>query len=575
MQIFNKLTPYDKQVICDYVQEYASISLEKENLKDTLTVWNKNKRTLTKALGGKLRVKVPVDLTKEPYLVDQELSEIYLPPSSVSAYVCSRILKSSTEKTQKIAQHFYWYAEEVLKYDFVFNLICFVFENEVFGKDPYKYCDFIKLFRLTNIRTNVLSNNVTFHIDGKKYCAYKQKGKTMKFIQKLVMAMQYPDLKGFEKWRNQISDVLTKKSFKANLVLSVHPLDFMSMSNNNCRWTSCVSWKTGIYASSVLEMLNSNNVILAYLESEKNFFVQGKKVPNKSWRTLVYVTKDIICVGKNYPFSSEVLSKKVLEEISLLVEKNLHWKYQYKNQPYFDLLSSIFDCNSDLKEYCRFYNTKQTEHKIILYTKSFYNDLVEDKSLTYYCNRNYVAKNKYIRVSGDATCLICGQKLEYDEHRAYTPDGLGESMLCSCCEQDYFCECCGKINQEKKYNLDGKEVCENCLSDYRYSLGLRQFVHKDELKNRRIVVFDKGLSDTQYQVIFSLKVSMSIEEQSEICTKYRISHIVAPIKFLAANEEIKDMLDSTLSDVKILRSKYSWEDLCSYLKTVPARDMFL
>ena len=68
---------------------------------------------------------------------------------------------------------------------------------------------------------------------------------------------------------------------------------------------------------------------------------------------------------------------------------------------------------------------------------------------------------------------------------------------------------------------------------------------------------------------------MSIEEQSEICTKYRISHIVAPIKFLAANEEIKDMLDSTLSDVKILRSKYSWEDLCSYLKTVPARDMFL
>ena len=68
--------------------------------------------------------------------------------------------------------------------------------------------------------------------------------KTMRAIRKLCDFFGFYSLKDdFLSWRDSISFALTEKSSPKEVVLSIHPLDFLTMSDNNCNWSSCVSWQ--------------------------------------------------------------------------------------------------------------------------------------------------------------------------------------------------------------------------------------------------------------------------------------------------------------------------------------------
>ena len=75
MEVFDALTPEDKETIKDYISIYAGA--EVANLHITLNKWNKNKKTLYKALGRNLRVKIPIEMEKTDVDFDKELSEVY------------------------------------------------------------------------------------------------------------------------------------------------------------------------------------------------------------------------------------------------------------------------------------------------------------------------------------------------------------------------------------------------------------------------------------------------------------------------------------------------------------------
>ena len=75
MEVFDALTPEDKETIKDYISIYAGA--EVANLHITLNEWNKSKRTLYKALGHKLRVKIPIEIKKSDVEFNRELSEVY------------------------------------------------------------------------------------------------------------------------------------------------------------------------------------------------------------------------------------------------------------------------------------------------------------------------------------------------------------------------------------------------------------------------------------------------------------------------------------------------------------------
>ena len=111
----------------------------------------------------------------------------------------------------------------------------------------------------------------------------------------------------FEEFRIKHSMILNDKFVKGRLCISIHPFDYITMSDNNSAWSSCMSWlKEGCYRVGTIEMMNANNVICCYITKSEsyNFSYKQKKNEdewlwnNKKWRQLFYIDKSIIAGGK-------------------------------------------------------------------------------------------------------------------------------------------------------------------------------------------------------------------------------------------------------------------------------------
>ena len=397
MNLYDKLSTEDKQLIKDYICEYSRID-NIPNLENTLQEWSKNKKTLYRALGNQFRITIPIQATGDKQKLFRRLQDKYKIPVSFYSYFHDLV------PVRKKDQHI-----------FIFQLMEYFQE---LGKQSMGFST--PLYDLSRNLEYILSWNNIFagHIAYFPYSSITYNHKTLKFnegvkplriLRKVLNFIEFPHMESFEKFCNDISYELTNKNNTiTNLVFSIHPIDFMTMSHNTCNWSSCMNWNGGCYSNGVLEMMNSNVAVVAYIESsEQDFEVNGHEIPNKSWRCLYYVHKDIICSGKAYPFGNEVLVRKGLDALAKLVKKNLHWTYQYKNQQYFDMCN--FGRNEDARNCMRGHGNT---HNIVLYNyAAMYNDFVHDHEESYFCYRNWVPKTLKLCVSGPATCVICGKPI--------------------------------------------------------------------------------------------------------------------------------------------------------------------
>lgn len=397
MNLYDKLSTEDKQLIKDYICEYSRMD-NIPNLENTLQEWSKNKKTLYRAFGNQFRITIPIQATGDKQKLFRRLQDKYKIPVSFYSYFHDLV------PVRKKDQHI-----------FIFQLMEYFQE---LGKQSMGFST--PLYDLSRNLEYILSWNNIFagHIAYFPYSSITYNHKTLKFnegvkplriLRKVLNFIEFPHMESFEKFCNDISYELTNKNNTiTNLVFSIHPIDFMTMSHNTCNWSSCMNWNGGCYSNGVLEMMNSNVAVVAYIESsEQDFEVNGHEIPNKSWRCLYYVHKDIICSGKAYPFGNEVLVRKGLDALAKLVKKNLHWTYQYKNQQYFDMCN--FGRNEDARNCMRGHGNT---HNIVLYNyAAMYNDFVHDHEESYFCYRNWVPKTLKLCVSGPATCVICGKPI--------------------------------------------------------------------------------------------------------------------------------------------------------------------
>ena len=92
----------------------------------------------------------------------------------------------------------------------------------------------------------------------------------MRYPNNAMAQLNGQSLEEFEDFRIKHSRILSEKEFIGRLSLSIHPLDFMTMSDNDSDWSSCMSWRTcGSYRRGTVEMMNSPCVVVAYLSASK------------------------------------------------------------------------------------------------------------------------------------------------------------------------------------------------------------------------------------------------------------------------------------------------------------------
>ena len=452
--LLDQLSAEDKVKIENYVHLYGAAD-HFIGVDEWLVNWAKNKIKLYKLLGGKLIYKVPYKYEKSAEELKKQL----------------RQMNSRSD--------FPYFFNDWLRYD----------ARDVITDE--KVIDAMHLLvRVDTLFEDKIDISIKYKREGAKRELQLQKG--MKPMRALSKIMDYfKDVesfgkvtKEFEAYRLKHSLVLNDKVVKGDMVISIHPLDFMTMSDNASNWQSCMSWQEqGCYHVGTIEMMNSNNVVCCYLEGKEPFHFQKKDMEdseeytwtNKKWRQLCYVTKDIIVSGKPYPYVSNDLSKALVEALRKLAKENLKWEYSFGVEQYQDMkhITGMYSMNR-ARDYIR--NKDMKKHNILFDSKGMYNDMLNDSCTKYWCVRNKVKHNKIISYSGKATCLCCGESIiswNEDECDYYNDryENTGSS-ICMDCENEYFhCSECNCTNATVKHydyvNPDGSvsRLCERCWQD--------------------------------------------------------------------------------------------------------------
>ena len=129
---------------------------------------------------------------------------------------------------------------------------------------------------------------------------------------KLVKAFKYfiEDKELLTELQMAASQIIQKDKITGRLCFSVHPLDFLSSSENAHNWRSCHALD-GEYRSGNLSYMVDSSTVIVYLKSDEDAvlpnFPPSVKWNNKKWRMLLFLSNDwaMAFAGRQYPFSSD------------------------------------------------------------------------------------------------------------------------------------------------------------------------------------------------------------------------------------------------------------------------------
>lgn len=289
-------------------------------------------------------------------------------------------------------------------------------------------------------------------------------------------------------FQNRASQVIQEDKITGKLCFSVHPLDFLTSSENTHGWRSCHSLD-GQYRAGNLSYIADSVTFMVYIKSEQDVYLPAidQEWNNKKWRMLVYAADDdsIMFAGRQYPFDASGVLEKMREVYSELIradytEKNSlcdkvrysEWTNDYVTKVGNQELSHRYlPYNSDLvalqnivfnSSYNMAYNDVLNSS---LYTKPYYSVLQDYRFFGNVCVR---PSAQSIKVGARVNCIHCG-------HALINRKG-GHSMRCDECELDYggsdnedicVCNICGRrVFIDDAYELDGAGydlVCDSCF----------------------------------------------------------------------------------------------------------------
>ena len=326
-------------------------------------------------------------------------------------------------------------------------------------RSPYSWESFLYIIDWLFSSRELINNKLDKRIsDSPCKIVFKESGHNLQIsngtkpLRALKKIAEECHIDGFEEFRLQHSRILNNKELSGELCLSIHPLDFMTMSDNDCDWTSCMSWREhiGAYRAGTIEMMNSPVVIEAYLKSSVDMKLSnGNTWSNKKWRELFIVNKDCILGIKGYPYDSDALEEVAINWIRELAKENLNWEYE------------------DPIEY------RETECKINFYTNIMYNDVYNVHPLLLR-NKKLEKEGFSLDYSGNKLCMYSGKPYDIDN----SDEESGSFIVCETYSPYVICNECGTkvlYNETETIN-DEYYVCQYC-----YENMTRDLIHNSPL----------------------------------------------------------------------------------------------
>ena len=250
-----------------------------------------------------------------------------------------------------------------------------------------------------------------------------------------------------EKALNEIqmlaSEITQKSKISGTLCLSVHPLDYLSISENAHGWRSCHALD-GEYRSGNLSYMQDSSTIVCYIKSEDgdNFslprFPDSIKWNSKKWRMLLFVSDDnkMIFAGRHYPFMCKTAMDEVRNVfLNLFTSKQAFWFGGYEKDSWTNWQNYyITDIQYPDGDYIEYYNNFVPVPGSIMNIRDLvedvigpeseedeplhYNDLLRSSCYTkpYYSFYKFFNGDKpHFTIGSAVKCVKCGKEYIYDE----------------------------------------------------------------------------------------------------------------------------------------------------------------
>lgn len=457
MQVFDLLTAADKAAIDRYISAYGEYSGYEMSchapIDKLLRFWDGAKTGfLSMLMGNQLILERHINISMPESILLKGMEDALYPDEN-------------TGRGIEFIENFFSWCHK-LNYD-TYDLATQLIAIEALTQNIYDGDDF------------------QISVPNKAHPIQVQKGcKIMKILGKIAKTF---NIEGFEDFRLKHSMVLNQKKFEGTLCLSIHPLDYMTMSDNDCDWDSCMSWsKPGEYREGTVEMMNSPYVLVAYLKAEKDMLLfpndKNSTWNNKRWRELFVASPDVITGIKGYPQNDKILEREVFKWLLELVEKNCPWCHY--EAPVLYEPGETFEFNGENLCVCyRFH---------IMYD-DFYSDHTGYFSLNILNKRTDY--DRYIMtLSGATLCLECGE--EWAEYE----DWDSQSLICPNCSGQIKCNNCSEFcdANEMTEMSNGDYFCSDCADAYARSCACCEDLHhRDNVTT--IYMYHDGAVDTSEQ----------------------------------------------------------------------------
>lgn len=481
MRAYDALGQYDKLAIRKYIEVYGNVEVSNDRLGVVLYEWCKSKSFLfEKVFDGQLRRKFKLTTAVDRSEMLEHLKKTYNVPYLVYT-------------VESLDSYLIYHSDDADRNPFVYNVIKYIKEliDRIPKLDPLPLTVedclnmsrvFINLIKYDNIISNSVGQQWTYSYPlFDKQHVHKRivrcGSKTIKAVRTFLIDIGFDQMDLFDSWRNKLSEVTTIKEKTCDFVLSIHPIDFMTMSDNDCNWTSCMSWNDGEYSNGSVEMMNSPFVVIGYTESEDKpeCIRGGYSIPNKSWRCLFYVSKELILSGKAYPYNNPTISRKGIEILREMVGDafgnsdyyghierydDMDWYYSHYDGSSLSSYETIveymgensdewtgfdfedeyederYDEDESLEEFCERRLREELNGRCIIYTGDFmYNDLFEDSGYGYLCAKKKGLSGLHgLDFSGACSCMCCGNTMYLSDVNNST------DKFCFECKDRYECE---------------------------------------------------------------------------------------------------------------------------------------
>lgn len=317
---------------------------------------------------------------------------------------------------------------------------------------------------------------------------YPYKGYVIPKGMKIIKAYKYfiEDKDLLHIIQDKASMIIQNTKISGYFCLSVHPLDYLSLSENNHNWRSCHALD-GEYRAGNLSYMADGSTIVCYIKSKDDTILPRfpSTIPwnNKKWRMLIHVSNDwnILISGRNYPYISKGLEDYALKVFRELFEagvKYTDWNYDRYSE---------YKFNDDVIFTERMIpaGTMVPARKMIMdatNTPLHYNDPLHSTVYKFHFSERYnrpawfaddskeiilCANNETKVVLGnEVKCCICGKN----------ECVLSETMLCIDCELEFgteesddftYCADCGRrIYIPEAVDTELGYYCQDCGQDY-------------------------------------------------------------------------------------------------------------